>query len=211
MFTNPLIKTGGTPAMPKRTMAPSSIAIAKLISKGQQQGNPGISQQQFTEREIFDYLPFDGREIFTFFQNVKNRTFPFTNLEDNKLQPGEMMILKRVFFTIMTINPVTGGVTNVSSFSAAGLSGLNQGIWNFFNDNVRVVKEKGTLSHTADFNKQAYNTQLNTYTLESEITIPTLVSFTATLQVSPYTPIANTYIGMHSEGIGTILNPKNTY
>ena len=212
MINNPVIKIGGTRVMPKQNVAPSNVSIAKMVDRARKFGNPALANQQFTEREIWDYLPMDGRRIFEFFKNVNTRNFPYTNIQENKLQTGETMVLKRIFFAVITVNPLNPEeVTNVQTLTAAGFPGLNLNEWEWFNDNVRTVKAKGGLANTPEFNKTAFNDKMNVYTLQSEITIPTLVQFGSVVEVPVYTPVANTFLGFHAEGLGTILNPKAVY
>jgi hypothetical protein len=217
-MNNALIRIGGQQqAMRPRTVTTNNDGIAKIVTAAKRQGNPGIAAQQITELEIFDYLPLVGNsagQTITFFENVRTRKFPQTNISENKLQPGEMMILKRVWFTIMTTAPGdVMKVKDVQDFDAFGLSELNMSLFNWFNDNVRVVKNKSLISFKPQFNKAAFNSEMHVYEMKSEITIPTQVAFTATLQLPGFTILSedDLYIGMHCEGIGTILNPKNPY
>jgi hypothetical protein len=213
-----LMRPGGVPAMRRSTVTTDSRGIAKLVTAAQRQGNPGIAKQQITELEIYDYLPLTssaGFQTLRFFENVRTRQFPFTNLSENKLQPGEMMILKRIWFTIMTTAAADPDeqVLNVETFASFGLPGLSASQMNWYNDNTRVVKNKSLVSFRPEFNKGAFNQNMNVLELNSEITIPTQVAFMAELLIPAITFVSedSVFIGMHCEGIGTILNPKNPY
>jgi hypothetical protein len=211
---NELIRVGGGRTMRPQTVTTNNNGIKKIVTAAQRQGNPGIAKQQFTELEIFDYLPLPsgGNATLNFFENVRTRQFPFTNLTENKLQPGEMMILKRVWFTIMSVD-FRGDIINVTDFDDYGIPGLYASLWNWFNDNTRVVKNKSLVSFKPSFNKGAFNDKMNVKEVSSEITIPTQVAFTSTLQLPPVNFVSEEtlYIGLHAEGIGTILNPKSPY
>jgi hypothetical protein len=214
MITNPLIKTGGVPSMKPAQVMPSGKGITKLVTTSDRFGNPGIAKQQFVTRELWDYIPLDGRTSFDFFTEVRNKTFPFTNLQENKLQPGETMILKRYWLAILVIEETEAGVTYTWQ-PANNVSNLNLTLFNWFNDNVRVVKDKGTLANSPEFNKSGFNQLSNVYTLDSEISIQTEIQFYANIKTVAYNsvpkPGQTVYLGLHVEGIGTILNPKATY
>lgn len=215
MITNPLIKTGGVPSMRPSKVMPSTSGITKLVTTSDRFGNPGIAKQQFVTRELWDYIELDGRTSFDFFTEVRNKTFPLTNLQENKLQPGETMILKRYWLSVLTIE--TGEIGTAYDWQpVSGFSpNLNLCLFNWFNDNVRVVKDKGTLSNSPQFNKSGYNAESNVYTFDSEISIQTEIQFYANVKSVDYNalpPIGTKYyLGLHVEGIGTILNPKAVY
>ena len=215
MITNPLIKTGGVPSMKSAQVMPSTRGLTKLVTTSDRFGNPGIAKQQVVTRELWDYIELVGRTSFDFFTEVRNKTFPLTNLQENKLQPGETMILKRYWLSVLAVTTDEIGTsfkwTPVGTIS----SNLDLTLFNWFNDNVRVVKDKGTLANSPLFNKSAYNQDCYVYTLDSEITIQTEIQFYANVKTVNYSilpPLGTKYyLGLHVEGIGTILNPKAVY
>jgi len=215
MITNPLIKTGGIPSMKPAQVMPSTRGLTKLVTTSDRFGNPGIAKQQIVTRELWDYIPLDGRTSFDFFTEVRNKTFPLTNLQENKLQPGETMILKRYWLTVLATKEVEFGTNYEWQPVTTTFSNLNLTLFNWFNDNVRVVKDKGTLANSPEFNKSGFNQLSNVYTLDSEISIQTEIQFYANIKTVLYNPLPSPgtsyYLGLHVEGIGTILNPKATY
>ncbi len=200
----------------RKNFKSSSTAITKLVQTAGKFGNTGIKSQQFTHRHIYHYLPFDGKTSLPFFENVNTARPLFSNIQVNQLQVGEVMIIKELFFDIIS-ETVTDPVSNPprlsasTNFTAAAVPGMYNSQFSWLNDNNRVVKPIGLQEMNPMFNKKAFNENLNVITLESEITIQPLISFIGQLNTPSYTAVANVYIGCHVLGIGTILAPKTTY
>lgn len=190
--------------------------IRKLVGATNRFGNPGIKNQQLTSFEIFHYLPFSGTKgTYNFFENVNAASFPFANIQENRLQVGESMIIQRLHFTIATIDtsaPTDPIISDVQSFQEAGFDGLYLSQLNWLNDNNRVVKEISLTSMQPEFNPHAYNNVNNSLRMDTDISIQPLLRFVAQLRVSS-TPgvVTNLFIGCHATGTGTLLAPKTTY
>jgi hypothetical protein len=187
--------------------------IMKLIQTADKFGNPGIKKQQFTHRHIYHYLPLDGTTSYDFFENVKTARPLFSNINENKLQVGEVMIIKELFFDVITevgaTNPPT--LNNSVRFTAFGLDGLYNSQMSWLNDNNRVIKNLGLQEMNPFFNIHAWNDTLNVIKLKSEITMQPLITFVCHLNTPTYAAVAGAFIGCHALGIGTILAPKTTY
>lgn len=198
-------------AFPGASVQPSSSAIRKLVGASNRFGNSGIKNQQLTSFEIFHYLPFDGTaQVIPFFEAVNTAVFPFANIQENRLQVGESMIIQRVWFTIATVD--TGVLTDVQTFDEAALPGLYLSQMNWLNDNNRVIKEISLTQGKAEFNRKAYNNLNNVIHLDTDITIQPLLRFVNQVR----TPnvgggLTGTFIGCHAAGVGTLLAPKTTY
>jgi hypothetical protein len=199
----------------ENTVIPSTSDIRKIVGASNRFGNRGIKNQQFTTFEIFDYLPLTaGTGTFNFFQNVNTRQFPFTNIQENRLQVGETMVINRVWFTLITIVPATNPVqiASVQTYEQAGLTALYMSQFNWLNDNNRVIKDLSLTNMQAEFNRKGWSTDNNVFHLETEITIQPLIRFACQLQkVAQAVVPANTFLGCHAGGVGTLLAPKTTY
>ena len=193
----------------KKQFSTASNAIRKMVATADKFGNSGIKNQQLTTFEIFDYLPYAPGTTLKFFQNVSTRQFPFANIQENRLQVGESMVIKRIWFTVAT--QMGGNITNIQTFEQAALSGqyLSQLTWN--NDNNRVIKDLSLTNMQAEFNRKAWSTDNNVFHLETDITIQPLVRFTASLNMLTGAEVKNIFIGCHAGGVGTLLAPKGTF
>lgn len=196
--------------MARTRMVASNTSIAKIAQTSKRFGNKGIRDQQFSTVEIFHYLPFDGRTTFNFFDKVNTANFPFANISENKLQVGESMTIREMWFTLAT-SAGGGVITSVQNFNSAGFDGLYLSQLNWLNDNNRVLKNKGLTDTKADFNDLGFSNVNNVLHLKTEITIQPLLTFVANLQTPGYVAPVNVFIGCHVKGTGTLLAPKAVY
>ena len=191
--------------------------LKKIVSASNNFGNKNIADQQISTREIYDYLPLVNvaGSVYEFFKNVKNRQFPFTNIEDNQMQVGEAMTIKRIWFTLLTQDISTGAFVSVDTFENAGIMGLYLSQFSWLNDNNRVLKNLSLTNEQAEFNRMAWSNVNNVFHLETDITIQPLIRFQCNLQsplvVVPAHDTTNLFIGCHVEGTGTLFAPKHTY
>jgi hypothetical protein len=179
-----------------------AVAVNSMI------GNPGIANQQGTTRVMYDTLPLDGRLEFRFFEQVANRQFPFTNLNQNKLQVGETFALTRIYFAIVTD---TEGVYTVDTIDAAAPE-LNTSEFSIYFDTMQVVKPLPLTSLMAEFSHNSQHPASNWFEFDNRLILPTDVQFRCEMDATDYAgPVANTYIRCVWEGFGTILSPKTQF
>jgi len=196
------------------TTIPSNLIGRKLTPQqkasavNQIMGNPNIKDQQGTTRVVYDRLPADGTLVLEFFEGVQARAFPFTNLNQNKLQVGETLILQRISFHIMEVDAVTGDPTDVTTFAIAGVPQFYAAQFSVVLDTITVVKPIPLVSTFPSFNYKGWNAVSEVYQFDSLIDLPTDIQFKIRLQLPPYVAIANTFIGCAMEGFGTLLSPK---
>jgi len=197
------------------SVMPSTAEIRKIVGASNRFGNKGIKNQQLTTFEIFDYLPLTaGENVYNFFQNVNTRQFPFTNIQENRLQVGETMVINRIWFSIITIIKDTSPVqiASVQTFEQAGLTAIYLSQFTWTNDNNRVLKDLSLTNQQAEFNRKGWNTDNNVFHLETDITIQPLIRFMCPLhKVAQAIVPENSFIGCHVAGVGTLLAPKTTY
>lgn len=196
-------------AMNNRTITTSNTSINKLVNASNRFGNKGIKNQQLTTFEIYDYLPYAPGSTLNFFNGVNARSFPLTNITENQLQVGESMIIKRIWFTVATLT--SGLVTSITTLEQSSLTGQYLSQFSWFNDNNRVLKGLSLTNMQAEFNRKGWSTDNNVFHLETDISIQPLVRFTCQLQQVAGAAVANTLIGCHVGGLGTLLAPKGTY
>lgn len=187
----------------------ASNTIRKMVATADKFGNAGIKNQQLTTFEIFDILPLIPGTTLNFFQNVNTRQFPFTNIQENRLQVGESMVIKRIWFTLVT--EFDGGIIDVQTLDQAGLAKYYLSQFSWSNDNSRVLKDLSLTNQMPEFNRKGWSESNNVFHLETDITIQPLIRFVCSLQLPAGAPVLNTFIGCHAGGVGTLLSPKGVY
>lgn len=201
----------------------------KIIKTGQSFGYNGIKNQQGSTIVIYDSLPLAGATenfVFQFFKNVRTRTFPFTNLSENKLQVAESMVIQRMYLSIITVTDDPETVTASMEISQAGLDFLYRADLNFTIANNQVIKPLNVQSFQPQFNyasnwgalssvvDEAITTTFTgnaVWHAETLITIPPLIEFQANMTVTPYAAVTNGYIMLTVEGTAAIMAPRETY
>jgi len=193
-------------------MTPQKVAI----SKANRFGNKGLKKQQGTTRTLYDSLEVDGREVYQFFKGANNRDFPFTNVgaSGNRLDVGELVVVERMYLSLMTINPVTDEVLSIESLDSlvgAGLPSLGFGDMDLKTANSTVIKELTAVSFLPQFNKNADWDGSNNFELDTQIVLQPLLEYVWEYRVAPNVAIANTFLRLTYEGVGAIIAPRQTF
>jgi hypothetical protein len=123
------------------------------------------------------------------------------------------MVIERVYITVGSYNPTTNAWT---AFQATDLTGTPIQIlaaeFGFTLANSQVLKQIPILSWTPEFNKNAENQLNSNYEFDTQIVIPPLLEFVATLRLQNYTaPSEPLYVRLTIEGSGAIIAPKTTF
>jgi hypothetical protein len=185
----------------------------KNIAVNDRFGNSGIKKQQGSTIIKYDTLPFDGRTEFRFFEESNQRNFPLSNTgaDGNKLGVGNSMVVERAYLTIGTYNPSTNAWLTIDTTDVGSNVALLTSEFGFTIANSQVIKNVPVLSWIADFNKSAENNLNSNYEFDTQIIIPPLLEFVATLRTQKYTAVDNTYVRLTIEGSGAIIAPKTTF
>jgi len=170
-----------------------------------------MDQDQGTTRVIYDTTGSSvGLTTANFFDQVTSKTYPATNLDQNRFQPGEGMVIKEIAFVDLT-NQINFQTQNAFA------------IFDFYVGNNRVIKDLpltafSTIAALNPLNKVPTSTNNNsnigTYLrLRTNIVIPPQVQFKATLRlVLPQGTIAlPVNIKMSVKGYGKLFNPGQNY
>jgi hypothetical protein len=204
----------GAAQQQQSSVIPSSSEIRKIVGASNRFGNPGIKNQQLTTFEVFHYLPVASNVTLDFFRNVNTSVFPFANIQENRLQVGETMVINRIYFDVIGVKTATGAIEEVSTLEVSFPTAyLSQFSW--LNDNNRVLKDLSLTNFKPAHNRKGWNEVNDVMHLETDITIQPLMRFVCKLQVPIVTlPVkegVTYYIGCHAQGTGTLLAPKTTY
>jgi len=185
----------------------------KNIAVNDRFGNSGIKKQQGSTIIKYDTLPFDGRTEFRFFEESNQRNFPLSNTgaDGNKLGVGNSMVVERAYLTIGTYSATTNAWLTIDTTDVGSNVALLTSEFGFTIANSQVIKNVPVLSWIADFNKSAENNLNSNYEFDTQIIIPPLLEFVATLRTQKYTAVDNTYVRLTIEGSGAIIAPKTTF
>jgi hypothetical protein len=185
----------------------------KNIAVNDKFGNSGIKKQQGSTVIKYDTLPLDGRTEFRFFEESNQRNFPLSNTgaDGNKLGVGNSMVVERAYLTVGTYNVTTNRWLTLDQTDITTNVALLTSEFGFVIANSQVIKNIPVLSWIADFNKAAENNLNSNYEFDTQIIIPPLLEFVATLRTQGYTAVSETYVRLTIEGSGAIIAPKTTF
>lgn len=184
----------------------------KIVGVNNRFGNTNIKNQQGTTRVIFDSLPIDGRTEFRFFENASSRQYPFTNIgsEGNRLNVGETIVIQKIYFGLITTDPVTGEFAAFASI--ATINNYMFGEFNFLIANSQVLKQvPTTVFSDAGLNANSTNAADQSFSTFSDIVIPPLLEYVLQYRSSQYSPEENLRLVCFIEGTAGILAPQTTF
>lgn len=106
---NQLADTGATGLTPAQKLG----VVAKRYNM------PGLLKMQPTEQIIYDSIDLStlssaGSTTFSFFANTNTKNFPFTNLQQNKLNAGNVIVVQYVQLQLISCSIVTVAGVNTS-------------------------------------------------------------------------------------------------
>lgn len=186
----------------------------KNIAVNERFGNTGLKRQQGSTIIKYDTLLLQGTEL-RFFEESNQRNFPLSNTgaDGNKLGVGNSMVVERVYITVGEYNPTTNAWTafNPTDLATTPVQ-ISAAEFGFQIANSQVIKNIPVLSWLANFNKNAENALNSNYEFDTQIVIPPLLEYVATLRLQTYTPPTEPlYVRLTIEGSGAIIAPKTTF
>lgn len=191
----------------------------KIAGVNSKLGNPGIKKQQGSTVEVYDLEQITlGKSEYEFFINTRNKRFPFTNLSRGVLQPQESFAMQRMYFTLITTD-AAGVVVSQRAFTVAIAPAMMMGDVQFQIENSRVLKPIPLRSFDPTFNADSDSEAQNVYEFDTNLVIPPLLEFTATLRIPdgaldgfiPEPGTGDAYIACTIGGPGGIFAPKSNY
>lgn len=194
----------------KQRSAKSVTPQAKIINTNDRFGNQGIKRQQGTTRIIYDSLPLDGADRFPFFEESNNRNFPFTNMgsRGGELGVGETLVFERTYLVV--VEDDGAAVPAIFPVTIADFPGILTGEMNLAIANTQVLKPIPLLSFASEFNKSAYHQNYSSFEFDTQIILIPLVEFVSNIRVVRQPAIADTFLRLTFEGVGSILAPRQT-
>lgn len=186
----------------------------KAISVNDKFGNSGIKKQQGSTVIKYDTLDYTGQSELRFFEGSSQRNFPLSNTgsDGNKLGVGNSLVVERAYFTLIVTDNETGKVS-ITPFGVNAPTELVLSEFGFSIANTEVIKNIPLLSWAPEFNKNAENELNNNFEFDTQIVIPPLFEFVATLRIPPATSLldAKVQIRLTIEGAGAIIAPRATF
>lgn len=201
-------KPGGVDGRQQVITRPTQLQ--KILHTADKFGSPAAGAQ-FTERAIYDTLPLDGRTTFRFFEGCNARTFPQTNLSENKLQTQENMVIKYISLEAVTYsanfaNPVTAVNPLSAAFGQLYRSDLSIQVAQSV-----ILKPFPLDDMNPQWNPFAKHTTHNVIRLGVDLTIPQLLEFVAVLQTPAYTASTTVQLMLKLHGQATVFSPRASF
>jgi len=203
--------------------------------------NLKIGNQQASTRNVYDYIKLATSgtpQTLQFFKNVNQKSFPFTNLSENKFAAGESLAVLRMHLSVLIVVG-EGAAARIDNVISPDYQRELRKLWrsdlNFYIDNNRVVKDLSVTSFKGDFNHSsqwgsigvAYDAFPDNeviverevtqciYGLDDALVIPELISFRSELTIPALPSLegitGDVYLGLHLEGFAALVSPKSKF
>jgi hypothetical protein len=197
----------------KQVIAGGFTPQRKAISVNDKFGNSGIKKQQGSTVIKYDTLDWTGQTELRFFEGSSQRNFPLSNTgsDGNKLGVGNSLVVERAYFTVI-VTDETDRVT-ITPLGLGSPTELVLSEFGFSIANTEVIKNLPILSFVPEFNKSADNELNNNFEFDTQIVIPPLLEFIATLRIPTALtlPDGRVQIRLTIEGAGAIIAPRATF
>lgn len=186
----------------------------QIVGVNQRLGNTAVPNMQGTTRYIYDSQATTAstNQTLTFFQGVSTRTFPATNLNNNRFEVGESLAIQGITFITRETTPTN--LANLLNPSLAPTTAIfnNTLSLNLFIGNQRVIKDLD-LNYARFLLGETKTGSVinNTLYLETPIIIPPQIEFYATLRITSTANIDAGVLYLGLFGQGTLLNTKSTF
>lgn len=186
----------------------------QIVGVNQRLGNTAVPNMQGTTRYIYDSqeMVSSSNQTLTFFQGVSARTFPLSNISNNRFEVGESLAIQGISMTFRTAAIASLNETLETSPVSGTNAFTNTFLFNFYIGNQRVIKDLDLQysKYLLGESKAAASIN-NVLHLETPIVIPPQIEFYATIRLTSSTNVnvRRLYLGLF--GQGTLLNTKSTY
>ncbi len=174
-----------------------------------------MDQDQGTTRIIYDTTGLSvGLTSYSFFNEVTSKNFPATNLDQNRFQPGEGMVIKEI--SLVDLNSQVNFSTTTLSLS----------VIDFYIGNNRVLKGLPLTAFSTIAALNVFNRTTQNLNGQNQPDIPTAIRLRTNLVIPPMVqfrcdirfPVAigagspnQVNIKMAVKGYGKLFNPNANY
>ena len=205
--------------------------------------NLKVGNQQASTRNVYDYVKLatsGTSQTVQFFRNVNQKTFPFTNITENKFSAGESLAVLRMHLSVLIVGAGEGAAARIDNVVSPDYQAELRKLWrsdlNFYIDNNRVIKDLSVTSFKGDFNHTSQwgsigISSLETapdvievqerevtqciYGLDDALVIPELISYRAELTIPALPSLegitGDVYLGLTLEGFAALVSPKSKF
>jgi len=195
-------------------------APARILNVGARNDDKRLGLQQASTLTIYDtYDLSGGGGMIPFFQNVQGKSFPFTNMAQNKFTKDKSMTVQRCYLTYFTV--AGGQITSIFSIDASPYPQLAKAELNLIVGGSQILDRFALLSSVAPFNYMANfgnrsispavgNAEVvyshSVYQFQAQPVILPDTEFIANIQIPAITaPAAGIrYLQLTLEGFGTL-------
>jgi hypothetical protein len=215
-------------------------ANQKIMRVGSE-NNSNLSGMQPTTQAIYDTFDLSGASTsgnytIPFFQGVNSKTFPFTNLSQNRLTAGKSFAVQQFYFTLFTV--ASNRVTSVQTLDESAYPSLTKGELTLIVSNTQVIERYPLSGSVGPFNRDGFlQTNASQIAPVGATTAGAEVSLTkfrsSAVKILPAQPIilpdqeficnvqipalaaslptaGTTYLQLTLEGFGTLFAPNGT-
>jgi hypothetical protein len=185
----------------------------KIVSVNNRFGNTNVKNQQGTTRVLFDSIALNGQTEFRFFENAGSKTYPLTNIgaEGNRLNVGDTFVIEKIYFGLTGVDPDTNLVTEFLPGLGA-FPALQLGEFSFQIANSQVLKQLPlSIFSLAQLNPTAVNFNDFAFETFTDIVIPPLLEYIASVRLYTGVTQANVYFTCFIEGTAGIIAPQTTF
>ena len=121
------------------------------------------------------------------------------------------MTVERIYLSVVTVSAVTGLPVTIAAFDLTTNIAILTSEFSFLLANATVIKNVPILSFVPNFNKLAENQLNSSFEFDTQVVIPPLLDFIASIRTQAYVAVPNTFLRLTLEGAGAIIAPKTTF
>ena len=187
----------------------------QIVGVNQRLGNTAVPEMQGTTRMIYDSAATNALatdQTLSFFANASTRTFPQTNLNNNRFEVGESLAIQglTVFWTptiTTTAQVIQPNANNPAAYTYTQ-------ILNFFIGNQRIIKDLEVGYYRTNLGETITAGEVsNIINFETPLVIPPQVEFYATIRLTSSDVVGSNSTRMYLAifGQGTLLNTKSNF
>lgn len=171
-----------------------------------------MDDQQGTTRIIYDTTGnVSAQSQFSFFDEVASKTYPATNLDNNRFQPGEGMVIKEIYITEINNANTVELQYNFQALAVLDIIvGNNRVIKSLPLTAFSTIAALNPINSVTPFSSKNLQTAIR---LRTNIIIPPLVQFQANLRFPANigTVQAPVNIKLSLKGYGKLFNPGQNF
>jgi len=200
----------------------------KIMQVGAANNNADLARMQASVISIYDTYDLAlGGTLIPFFQSVNNKSFPFTNLSQNRFTAGKSFSVQSYSLSVIT-RTAGGQFLRVMTIDESTFPQLALGELSLIVSNTQVIDRYPIINSVGPFNRDAkFQSNANTvidavdnvkYRSQAVDILPAQPvilpdqEFVANLQLPAYTaPATDTvYLRLTMRGFGTLFSPNGT-